>query len=148
MRACSLPICFCIIFIRSFVFIRLLRMHSFTSMLVLGALTSQAFGTVHHLFWGVFSGADIYAIEFDDETNALTLVNNVTTNATSSKWIAIDVCGHSRLPRTLANKRQRNGSKTFMLGIMLSMIAIPSLAARIWNMLELWREEEVVCFRS
>lgn len=42
------------------------------------------------MFSGVFSGTDIYAIEFDDEANTLTLVDNITSNGDSSKWIAID----------------------------------------------------------
>lgn len=67
-------------------------MRRFTFSVVLGALTGQAFGTVHHMFSGVFSGTDIYAIEFDDETNTLTLANSIVSKASSSKWIAIDVC--------------------------------------------------------
>ncbi|KAF4635315.1 hypothetical protein G7Y89_g2778 [Cudoniella acicularis] len=65
-------------------------MRSFTHALALGVLAGQAFGTVHHMFSGVFSGADIYAIEFDDKANTLTLANSIVSNANSSKWIAID----------------------------------------------------------
>lgn len=67
-------------------------MRSITHVVTFAALTSQALGTVHHMFSGVFSGTDIYAIEFDDETNNLTLVSGIRQNANSSKWIAIDVC--------------------------------------------------------
>lgn len=66
-------------------------MHSFAPTVILGALVGQTFGTVHHMFSGIFSGTDIYAIEFDDETNTLTLANNIISNAASSKWVAIDV---------------------------------------------------------
>lgn len=68
-------------------------MRCFTHSIALSALAGQAFGTVHHMFSGVFSGTDIYAIEFDNEANTLTLASNITTIASSSKWIAIDVCG-------------------------------------------------------
>jgi hypothetical protein len=44
------------------------------------------------MFSSVFSGSDIYAIDFDDESNNLTLANSIVSNADSSKWIAIDVC--------------------------------------------------------
>jgi len=44
------------------------------------------------MFSGVFSGTDIYAIEFDDEANTLTLTNSIISNAESSKSISIDVC--------------------------------------------------------
>ncbi|KAF8847988.1 3-carboxy-cis,cis-mucoante lactonizing enzyme [Acephala macrosclerotiorum] len=65
-------------------------MRSFTRVAALSALAGQAFGTVHHMFSGVFSGTDIYAIEFDDETNNLTLASSIVSEASSSKWIAID----------------------------------------------------------
>ena len=67
-------------------------MRSITHAVTFAALTSQALGIVHHMFSGVFSGTDIYAIEFDDETNNLTLASGIVSNANSSKWIAIDVC--------------------------------------------------------
>ncbi|KAH7381006.1 Lactonase, 7-bladed beta-propeller-domain-containing protein [Cadophora sp. MPI-SDFR-AT-0126] len=65
-------------------------MRFFEHTILLGALTRQAAGTVHHMFSGAFSGSTIYAIEFDDESNSLTLANNITSNSSSSKWIAID----------------------------------------------------------
>ncbi|RDW92049.1 putative carboxy-cis,cis-muconate cyclase [Coleophoma crateriformis] len=65
-------------------------MLSFTPTLLLGLCAGQALGAVHHMFSGVFSGTDIYAIEFDDEANTLTAANNITSIASSSKWIAID----------------------------------------------------------
>jgi 6-phosphogluconolactonase (cycloisomerase 2 family) len=67
-------------------------MRSFSQALVIGALIGQTIGTVHHMFSGVLSGANIYAIEFDDESNNLTLANSIVSNADSPKWIAIDVC--------------------------------------------------------
>ncbi|KAG4421100.1 hypothetical protein IFR04_005743 [Cadophora malorum] len=65
-------------------------MLSLTATILLGTLAGQAVGSVHHMFSGAFSGSTIYAIEFDDESNSLTLVNNITSNSSSSKWIAID----------------------------------------------------------
>ncbi|KAH8684513.1 Lactonase, 7-bladed beta-propeller-domain-containing protein [Tricladium varicosporioides] len=65
-------------------------MRSFSQNLILSTLASQALCTVHHMFSGVFSGTNIYAIEFDDVTNSLTLVNNITSNGSTSKWVAID----------------------------------------------------------
>jgi hypothetical protein len=67
-------------------------MRSFKSTAVLAALAGQSFATVHHMFSGVFSGADIYAIEFDDEANTLTLAASIASIGTTSKWVAIDVC--------------------------------------------------------
>ncbi|TVY55551.1 Carboxy-cis,cis-muconate cyclase [Lachnellula suecica] len=65
-------------------------MRSFTCAVALSAVAGQALGSVHHMFSGVFNGTDIYAIEFDDETNSLTLASSIVSTATSSKWIAID----------------------------------------------------------
>lgn len=45
----------------------------------------------HYLFSGFFDGTSIVAIEFDDVKSSLNLVNNITINADSSKWISIDV---------------------------------------------------------
>lgn len=51
-----------------------------------------ALGEFHYFFSGFFAGSTIVGVEFDDVSLALSLVNNVTTQATSgSKWIAIDV---------------------------------------------------------
>jgi hypothetical protein len=72
-------------------------MHSFLQAVALGACAGQALGAAHHMFSGVFSGTDVYSIEFDDEVNTLTLANSILSNATSSKWIAIDVCYSVRL---------------------------------------------------
>ncbi|KAF1929970.1 3-carboxy-cis,cis-mucoante lactonizing enzyme [Didymella exigua CBS 183.55] len=48
-------------------------------------------GDSHYFFSGFFAGSTIVGVEFDDATSTLSLVNNITTKATSgSKWIAID----------------------------------------------------------
>lgn len=62
------------------------------------ALATLALGEPHYFFSGFFAGSTIVGIEFDDATSDLSLVNNITTQATSgSKWIAIDV---GAFPRT------------------------------------------------
>jgi len=49
-------------------------------------------GDTHYFFSGFFSGTTVVGVEFDDLTNALTLVNNITISASGgSKWIALDV---------------------------------------------------------
>jgi len=45
----------------------------------------------HYLFLGFFDGTSIAALEFDDSKSSLDLVNNITINANSSKWISLDV---------------------------------------------------------
>lgn len=46
----------------------------------------------HHLLSGFFSGDTIVALEFDDAAFTLSVVNNITIDAsTGSKWIALDV---------------------------------------------------------
>lgn len=54
-----------------------------TTLLGLPALASA---TTHHLFVGTFSGANLYAVEFDDETLALTLAANISAHAAHA-WI-------------------------------------------------------------
>lgn len=49
-------------------------------------LPALASATTHHLFVGTFSGANLYAVEFDDETLSLTLTNNITAHG-SHPWI-------------------------------------------------------------
>lgn len=66
-------------------------MYSFISAVVLAALAGQAVGTVHHMFSGLYSGTDIYAIEFDDTANTLTLASSILSNGNTSIWVAIDV---------------------------------------------------------
>lgn len=68
-----------------------LNMKSFMHAILLGAFVGKAFGTIHHMFSGAFAGSTIYAIEFDDEANTLTLANSISSNSSTSKWIAIDV---------------------------------------------------------
>ncbi|KAF6787631.1 hypothetical protein CSOJ01_15176 [Colletotrichum sojae] len=65
-------------------------MRSFT-LLSLAAAIAPAVANTHYFFSGFFSGSTIVGVEFDDEKSSLTLVNNITTDATSgSKWIALD----------------------------------------------------------
>lgn len=49
-------------------------------------LPTLASATTHHLFVGTFSGANLYAVEFDDETLALTLAANISAHAAHA-WI-------------------------------------------------------------
>lgn len=57
------------------------------------ALAAPVLGDTHYLFSGFFAGTTVVGVEFDDTTNSLTLVNNITTSASGgSKWIALDVC--------------------------------------------------------
>ncbi|KAL1616532.1 hypothetical protein SLS56_011370 [Neofusicoccum ribis] len=49
-------------------------------------LPALAAATKHHLFVGTFSGANLYAVEFDDEALSLTLTKNITANAAHA-WI-------------------------------------------------------------
>ncbi|KAI8675839.1 hypothetical protein NCS57_00486400 [Fusarium keratoplasticum] len=51
---------------------------------------SVAFAETHHLFSGFFSGSTIAGIEFDDTASSLTLVKNISSEASGSKWITID----------------------------------------------------------
>lgn len=56
------------------------------------AVVPKVLGDKHYFFSGFFAGNVIAGVEFDDSTNDLTLVNNITVNASEgSKWIAIDV---------------------------------------------------------
>ncbi|KJK61777.1 Lactonase 7-bladed beta-propeller [Aspergillus parasiticus SU-1] len=58
---------------------------------LLAISTKHVLGAKHHLYSGFFSGSQLYRIQFDDETSALTVINNITTNISDgSKWIAID----------------------------------------------------------
>jgi carboxy-cis,cis-muconate cyclase len=61
-------------------------------LLPLAASVAPAFADTHYLFSGFFSGTTVVGLEFDDATSALTVVNNITTTATGSKWIALGVC--------------------------------------------------------
>ncbi|OMP89293.1 Carboxy-cis,cis-muconate cyclase [Diplodia seriata] len=55
-----------------------------TPLLLLPSLVSA---TVHHLFVGTFSGANLYAVEFDDQTLSLSLAANISAHAAHA-WIA------------------------------------------------------------
>lgn len=66
-------------------------MRSFT-LLTLAVAAVPALADTHYFYSGFFSGSTIVGVEFDDETSSLTLVNNITTDASSgSKWIHLDV---------------------------------------------------------
>ncbi|KAF5506101.1 Carboxy-cis,cis-muconate cyclase [Colletotrichum siamense] len=65
-------------------------MRSFT-LLTLAAAAVPTLADTHYFYSGFFSGSTIVGVEFDDETSSLTLVNNITTDASSgSKWIHLD----------------------------------------------------------
>lgn len=55
------------------------------------AVAAPVLADSHYFFSGFFSGTTVVAVEFDDSADTLTLVNNITTSASGSKWIAIDV---------------------------------------------------------
>lgn len=60
--------------------------------IALAALATPVLSAQHSFFSGFFAGSTIVHVEFDDLTNSLTLVNNITTLTSSgAKWIAIDV---------------------------------------------------------
>mgnify|MGYP003662493348 CR=1 FL=1 len=123
-------------------------MLSLTATILLGTLAGQAVGSVHHMFSGAFSGSTIYAIEFDDESNSLTLVNNITSNSSSSKWIAIDVCWPALWSGYRSQNPFRKESKTYMSVMGLYMIATPSRTALVLSIqvqLPCW---VVVCYFS
>lgn len=50
-------------------------------------LPALASATTHHLFVGTFSGANLYAVEFDDQTLSLTLAANISAHDAHA-WIA------------------------------------------------------------
>lgn len=57
----------------------------------LAAFAARALADSHTLFAGFFAGTTLVRLEFDDSTNALTLVENITAPDTSGqKWIALD----------------------------------------------------------
>ncbi|KAL5385780.1 hypothetical protein DPSP01_004561 [Paraphaeosphaeria sporulosa] len=63
-----------------------------SSSILLFAAVPTVLGDKHYFFSGFFSGSLIAGVEFDDATNNMTLVNNITIqSSTGSKWIAIDV---------------------------------------------------------
>lgn len=54
-------------------------------------LTVPILADTHYLYAGYFQTASISGIEFDDEANTLSLVNNYSATSGSSRWIAADV---------------------------------------------------------
>ncbi|KAG8162897.1 hypothetical protein KVR01_007375 [Diaporthe batatas] len=61
------------------------------SAVTFAAFAARALAASHTLFAGFFTGTNLVRLEFDDSTNALTLVENITAPGTSSqKWIALD----------------------------------------------------------
>lgn len=64
----------------------------FLSTLCLAAITATPIlADTHYFYAGYFSDASVSGIEFDDEANTLTLVNNYSVTSGSSRWIAADV---------------------------------------------------------
>ncbi|KAF9631847.1 putative carboxy- -muconate cyclase protein [Lasiodiplodia theobromae] len=53
---------------------------------VAALLPALASATTHHLFVGTFSGANLYAVEFDDQALTLTLAANISAHAAHA-WI-------------------------------------------------------------
>lgn len=106
-------------------------MHSFT-LLSLAAAVTPAIADTHYFFSGFFSGNTIVGVEFDDEKSSLTLVNNITTDATSgSKWIALDVCiFHYEFEKCSANPFPSLDSRTSMSEQPATSRATPS--PKIW----------------
>lgn len=61
-------------------------------LLAAAVLSTHVLGESHYMFSGFFSGDTIVALEFEDTTSSLSIVQNVTTDASGgSKWIALDV---------------------------------------------------------
>jgi hypothetical protein len=64
----------------------------FSKSLLLYCLLSPARAAVHNMFVGnLFTPALIHALEFDDETNKLEIVQTIQSEAPYA-WIAFDVC--------------------------------------------------------
>lgn len=57
----------------------------------LAAVVKSALADTHYLYSGFFSGSTIVAVEFDSDTNSLSVVNNITADISGSKWILLDV---------------------------------------------------------
>lgn len=66
------------------------------SLLSLATSVSPALADTHYFFSGFFAGSTIVGVVFDDSASSLTIVNNITTDASSgSKWISLDVSAAS-----------------------------------------------------
>lgn len=63
-------------------------MRSSTSTLALGLLAPAVQAATHQIIIGTFSTSFLYTVEFDDETNALSLLKN-STAATAHQWLAL-----------------------------------------------------------
>ncbi|GKT59536.1 hypothetical protein ColTof3_06875 [Colletotrichum tofieldiae] len=62
-----------------------------SQLLSLAAVAVPTLADSHYFFSGFFSGSTVVGVEFDDQTQSLTLKKNITTDASSgSKWIALD----------------------------------------------------------
>lgn len=69
------------------------------STVTLAAFAARALADTHTLYAGFFAGTTLVRLEFDDSTNALTLVENITApNTSGQKWIALDVCSATISP--------------------------------------------------
>lgn len=79
-----------------------------TSTVTLAAFAARALADSHTLYAGFFAGTTLVRLEFDDSTNALTLVENITApNTSGQKWIALDVrLWHFSEPNWQANTRR------------------------------------------
>ena len=74
------------------------------SALLLATFAGLALCDKHYFFSGFFAGSTIIGVEFDDVAESLTLVNNITTDASDgSKWIALDVCTFRKTSTKLQN---------------------------------------------
>lgn len=73
----------------------ILEINLFTmrSLIALLCYSSPVAATLHHLFVGAFRSPNLYAVGFDDQSLALTLLNNITTQD-SHFWITLDVSWH------------------------------------------------------
>lgn len=67
-------------------------MQSFAVLALVVASSTSALAAKHQLYTGFFAGSTVVALEFDDVTSSLAIINNISTTYTSGqKWIALDV---------------------------------------------------------
>lgn len=69
-------------------------MFTMSFLIALLCYSSPVTATLHHLFVGAFSNPYLYAVEFDDQSLTLALLNNITTQD-SHFWITLDVSCNS-----------------------------------------------------
>lgn len=67
-------------------------MHAIFNLCLAAIAGHKVLADTHYFYAGYFSEALISGIEFDDEANTLTLVDNFSVTSGSSRWIAADVC--------------------------------------------------------